>query len=128
MVYKTGTWGDQAKCRSKNRRKYFREYREENPQKSSYTRERIKKLRHNIFKKYGNKCVKCGFSDWRALQIDHKNGGGQKERNKISKSKYLKKVLEDDNNNYQLLCANCNWIKRFENREISLKQGGEQRL
>src|SRR3990167_3657310 len=28
----------------------------------------------------GNKCSRCGFSDKRALQIDHKNGGGALER------------------------------------------------
>jgi len=30
---------------------------------------------------------------------------------------FLKKVLADKKGSYQLLCANCNWIKRWENEE-----------
>ena len=54
--------------------------------------------------------------DVRCLQIDHVNGGGTKEAKKFYASnnpKYLKKVLEDKEGNYQLLCAYCNWLKRF---------------
>jgi hypothetical protein len=29
----------------------------------------------------------------------------------------LKKVLADTTGSYQLLCANCNWIKKSENNE-----------
>lgn len=35
---------------------------------------------------------------------------------------YFKQVLKDIQNgseNYQLLCANCNWLKRKMNHEIS---------
>jgi hypothetical protein len=64
----------------------------------------------------GGKCVKCGFSDTRALQIDHVNGGGTKERVKDSRIAE-KNVINGNTTDYQLLCANCNWIKRFENKE-----------
>jgi hypothetical protein len=69
----------------------------------------------------GGKCVRCGFSDARALQIDHRNGGGSRESKSLRGAKIsfqLKRVLAGDNN-YQLLCANCNWIKRFENGETA---------
>ena len=36
MSYKDGSWGKQAKLRSKRRREYFREYRRRNPQKANY--------------------------------------------------------------------------------------------
>lgn len=68
----------------------------------------------------GGRCIKCGFSDIRALQIDHVNGGGVKERKAITKMYYVvvqKSILAKENK-YQLLCANCNWIKRFENNEV----------
>lgn len=68
----------------------------------------------------GGKCVKCGFSDIRALQIDHVNGGGTQERRSLNYNfwKLYKKVCVDTSNQYQLLCANCNWIKRIENGEV----------
>lgn len=37
MPYSDGSWGEQAKLRSKRRREYFREYKREHPQNlSSY--------------------------------------------------------------------------------------------
>jgi len=70
----------------------------------------------------GNKCVKCGFSDIRALQIDHKIGSCIKDRIKFKNDNlahiyYLKNPIFALNN-LQILCANCNWIKRSENNEI----------
>jgi hypothetical protein len=77
-----------------------------------------------VIVKLGAKCVKCGFSDLRALQIDHIAGGGAQELLRGStqnRRHYYKKVLESiaaKENKYQLLCANCNWIKRWENKEF----------
>jgi len=65
----------------------------------------------------GNKCCKCGFDDVRALQIDHIHGGGTKETSSMSTVAFYKKVIKEKGVNYQLLCANCNWIKRCENNE-----------
>ena len=68
----------------------------------------------------GGKCKKCGFPDIRALQIDHINGGGNIESKKFgSYHMYLKikKSINTEKYNYQVLCANCNWIKRYENKE-----------
>jgi hypothetical protein len=63
-------------------------------------------------------CVTCGFSDRRALQIDHINGNGKSDRKRYtSQSLYLKHILEVKGEGYQILCANCNWIKRHENKE-----------
>jgi len=59
-----------------------------------------------------------GCTDERCLQIDHVDSGGSKERKKIAPHTLLKKVLEDKNGSYQLLCANCNWIKRKTHQEI----------
>ena len=57
----------------------------------------------------GRKCVRCGFDDIRALQIDHINNDGYKE----NRVKMYHKILRGDTEGYQVLCANCNWIKRY---------------
>lgn len=69
----------------------------------------------------GNVCCRCGFEDARALQIDHINGGGVQELRSISYYKLYKWIIEncdDAREKYQILCANCNWIKRHENDEV----------
>ena len=65
----------------------------------------------------GGVCRRCGFSDVRALQIDHKFGGGSKERKKYNGHIDIRVSLATLWK-YQLLCANCNWIKRYENNEV----------
>lgn len=75
----------------------------------------------NLYRKHsleflGGKCVKCGFSDTRALQIDHIKGGGSKElKGSCTHKQYLR--IKANPKLYQLLCANCNWIKRVERHE-----------
>lgn len=79
--------------------------------------ERQQKIRKDVLEKLGNKCVKCGYGDTRALHIDHVNGDGKHERN-IRKTIYRRILLDlVDISRYQLLCANCNWIKKVENNE-----------
>jgi len=70
------------------------------------------------------KICRCGFSDHRALQLDHIFGGGTKERNgQIKTDKVISYYLwiiknpELAKKKFQLLCANCNWIKRSEKQE-----------
>jgi hypothetical protein len=80
-------------------------------------REYNRKARLAVMAALGGKCVKCGFSDARALQIDHVNNDGSSERNKANTAVYYKKVIESffkGEKKYQLMCCNCNWIKRFE--------------
>lgn len=69
---------------------------------------------------YGNgkcECVKCGFGDIRALSLDHINGGGYQQRKKIGIEFYKWIVKNNYPEGFQTLCMNCNWIKRFENKE-----------
>jgi hypothetical protein len=79
--------------------------------------------RQKIIRLLGSKCsnVHCGFSDPRALQIDHVNGGGVKQiREYQHHGNYyhtVLKLIESGSHDYQLLCANCNWIKRAERGE-----------
>ena len=80
----------------------------------------IKKKRDLVLWLLGNKCVICDFEDARALQIDHIAGGGNSDPHRRDRRIFLGHVLESierGENKYQLLCANCNWIKRVEQKE-----------
>ena len=79
-------------------------------------------LRQQVIAAFGGKCVRCGFDDPRALHMDHVNGGGNIER-KLLKGpslRYKKMLAESDQ--YQLLCANCNFIKKAEEAEHRRKE------
>ena len=65
----------------------------------------------------GGKCIRCGFADVRALQVDHVNGGGLQDlRDRGNRHGIYRAVIANEPG-YQLLCANCNWIKKAENNE-----------
>lgn len=87
-----------------------------------------RKQRIIVVESLGGVCTLCEVNDFRVLQIDHIEGGGIKDRDSYAAaSVYYKKVAENylnDLGKYQLLCANCNWIKRYENNEVrnSLKK------
>lgn len=84
----------------------------------NWSKNKLYEIKEKIFDKLGHSC-KCGFSDKRALCIDHVNGGGFKElKSGMSVFRYYEKVLNDTDNTYQILCHNCNWIKRSDNNEV----------
>jgi hypothetical protein len=73
--------------------------------------------RLEVLNALGGKCVRCGIDDWRVLQIDHINGGGTQERRQVTSfTRYYKDMLRSPEK-YQVLCANCHQIKRYEERE-----------
>ncbi len=79
------------------------------------------RIRLDVLTHYGNgvlACVKCGYSDIRALSIDHINGEGNKDRKRRKHNTY--KYLINDNypKGYQTLCMNCQCIKREEKGEM----------
>jgi RNase P subunit RPR2 len=78
------------------------------------------KLRHKVINHLGGKCAKCGYEDIRALQIDHVKGQGAKQLNSANHQwyRYYKEVMQTEPGLiYQVLCANCNWVKRAELKE-----------
>lgn len=81
----------------------------------------MKAVRHEIIRLLGGRCARCGYEDIRALQIDHIGGGGTRERiAKNQRGMYVKmyvEVSQGRTGEYQVLCANCNWIKRYVNGE-----------
>ncbi len=63
-------------------------------------------------------CAWCGFSDVRALCLDHVNGGGGEHRDAERGNFYLWAIKNGFPDGYQVLCANCNLIKAREQHEF----------
>jgi hypothetical protein len=100
-------------------------------QKEQIRRDNLKLL---TFQKYSKLqtpiCLKCGFSDLRALCLDHTNNNGNKDRKENmgrnlggSGSRFYA-FLKRNNfpKGYQVLCANCNLIKEIERRKQCRKK------
>lgn len=114
------------------RRAYAATYRRLNSTRKRFydqTRRQARKdyrngLRIRLVLLLGSKCVKCGYTDLRALQIDHINGGGTTDRkrftNNIMFHRYYLRNREEASHELQVLCANCNTIKRLVKKEYSL--------
>ena len=102
---------------------------EKNNKYSKSHRKEINLLRKNTYNNYknilfeilgGKRCVKCGYAkDTRALQIDHINGGGRKDRGSKDMLVMLRRYVknpEQAKKQLQILCANCNVIKSKTHR------------
>lgn len=82
-----------------------------------------RRIRAALLVALGGKCVSCGIVDARVLQVDHVAGDGYEDRRLMKQrgtamyKTQLQRVL-DGYTGYQLLCANCNWIKRHERGEV----------
>lgn len=80
-------------------------------------------IRNRLLNVLGADCARCGYNDFRALEIDHVNGNGRKEMTSFGKPDkmylfyYRNPIIAKQK--LQVLCANCNMIKRYE-----LKQYG----
>lgn len=105
-------------------KEYAKEYRRKNRELiNQKARDKCKKVRKEVIEALGGKCLFCGFLDIRALQVDHKYGGGCKEKRKLATNgtvfnEMVLDTIRRGDDKYQLLCANCNWIKRVTNKEI----------
>jgi hypothetical protein len=69
-------------------------------------------------------CKRCGMTDLRCLQIDHIHGSGRNDArtrqgttNMWALRNWIAENPKEAKKRYQVLCANCNWIKRYENFE-----------
>lgn len=80
----------------------------------AYNKQYFIKLRKEFIAAYGSKCACCDETISEFLTLDHVNGGGNKHRRLIGTNNLyttLKKVgwPQDE---YRLLCMNCNWAGR----------------
>lgn len=113
-----------------HRKQYSLDYYRKNPKVRKARRESSKKyrqkLRIDVLSRYSPKliCQRCGYKDIRALSIDHINGGGTKHSNELGGSFGLYRFLIKNNfpKGYQVLCMNCQYLKRTENNEYSKRR------
>ena len=90
-----------------------------------YVRRNRWKIKVMVLSHYSNmkapSCVYCGFTDIRALSIDHIDGGGTRHKAilKVGSSFYKWLIAHDYPEGYQTLCMNCQFIKRVANNELS---------
>ena len=152
--YEENYWALREKREKKDKKDYLRSYYREhceylrelsrqnkidNPERVKeerrrrWTRKRedvrksLQKLRVEVFTHYGDgklACVGCGFSDTRALTLDHINNNGAEERKGkwgrfINGGVGLYRRLRKEGYplGYQTMCYNCNLIKYREYRE-----------
>ena len=108
-------------CKYHYTQKYHQDHKEEIGIRH---KQRRVELKLNAMSYYSNgkpKCVICGFTDPRALLIDHINDNGARHRETIAVDAKKRQgagattYLWLEKNNYpdgfQVLCANCNAIK-----------------
>jgi len=87
----------------------------------------MRKERKKVLDLLGNKCANpynlphySWMEEPEMLHIDHVHNGGNEERKSFNKSsasyyRLITKKILSGSKEYQLLCAACNWRKRYEN-------------
>ena len=77
---------------------------------------RLKGMVVSHYSKGTMKCIECGFSDMRALTIDHINGGGVAHAKIVGNGTNFYRWLKVHNypEGYQVLCMNCQFLKRYD--------------
>jgi hypothetical protein len=121
MTYTDAQKRAQKVFRQKHRKRLAINY------KRWYEKLKLKVLSHYSHKRIPE-CANCGYKDIRALSIDHINGKGAEHRRSIGITKggggwrfyyWLKK--NNYPKGYQVLCMNCQFIKRVERHEVKNK-------
>lgn len=101
-------------CRIIEHREYTKQWKKNHPEKErEYNKNQYKKVRISVLNIISNgnpRCVRCGCDDINLLEINHKNGGGQKEFDKENTQNFYRKIYKrvrkiDD---LELLCKVCN--------------------
>ena len=94
-----------------------RKYRKAHPGKNRVNlRNHNRRTRLRAIVALGGRCIWCGFADERALQFDHIIAILQSRLRPFSTYQIAMQILKGSED-FQLLCANCNWIKRMDNQE-----------
>ena len=122
-------------CKDCDKESAIEWYHSNTEQAKKTRRDNNRKARLELIELLGGRCsnpactVPGGERDWRALQIDHVNGGGCKEFRE-SKGNYYSRMLQsisETPERYQLLCSNCNWKKKYEKDEVYKGDLNEQK-
>lgn len=111
---------DTEEYKERKRKYNARDYYNRREQRLLRERDKRNKLRLELMELLGGpQCRRCGFADFRALQFDHINGGGTKERREQINVWQVLSHIKNNLSEFQVLCANCNWIKRIEDKECA---------
>jgi len=79
------------------------------------------RLRQQVIEALGGVCVKCGWSDPRALHVDHVHGGGRQHSRAVGSAAIYRDAIKNAGSGaYALLCSNHNQQKRADNDESAL--------
>jgi S-adenosylmethionine:tRNA-ribosyltransferase-isomerase (queuine synthetase) len=94
---------------------------------SLLTKKRVWARKIELIKRLGGKCVKCGITDIRVLDVNHKDPT-KKERPKDRKYNWTRRFKEWNKNfsNIELLCSNCHRIHTWQQRNFGLKSPKEE--
>ena len=79
-----------------------------------WQREYAQRIRAEAHFIMGVHCSKCRYAG-KAVQIDHIHGNINKEGTR----QVCGKIIKGETEEYQLLCANCNWEKRYALGEVA---------
>ncbi len=110
---------DRLSCKQKDYYEQFsnrvrentRNWQRKNPEKVSYLQwKRRWQDKLDVVFMLGGRCEKCGETDIRVLQVNHKNGGGGKEIRGVGSSNNMYRLIKKgrDISDLNILCANCN--------------------
>jgi len=93
--------------------KYDKSHKQE---RAKATNERLRAVIFNIISGNDPKCVRCGCTDKRFLEINHKNGGGGKEMKGGLSAKFYWDIYmgRRETGDLELLCRPCNAIPALE--------------
>ena len=89
-----------------------------------HLREKYKQKRLMVLQHYSEgtmECKTCGDTEYDGLSMDHIAGGGKKHAKEIGGCGTALTMWLIRNNypgGFQVLCMNCQWIKRHENHEV----------
>lgn len=104
------------------RKKYYLEYQTEE----------VIKIRYRALQKISSRaipeCEKCGQKDWRALEINHINGGGGKEAKEKGFRRMALEIIKGTRgiSDLNVLCAGCNKIYEYERGKRRLPENYQE--
>lgn len=79
-------------------------------------------IKAKVVELLGGKCVNCGLSDIRLLQVNHKARASHVKWDKRSSTKFFNWILKGKlpQKAYDLRCANCNILYEYELGHVSV--------
>jgi hypothetical protein len=98
------------------KRESMRLLRAKNPEKyAKHSRDAKVKIRRSVLDAFGRSCAICGFSDERALTLDHILNNGASERKELGERVVYYRALKlEYKSEYRILCMNCQFIERHK--------------